>query len=231
MKVSLVICSLVIGACSSASPGLQADAAGTGGTTGAAGTGGMAGMGGSGGDGPRCTGALPLCGGGSQSACTITTPLVPSSPPAEVTTCDTNQFDPPVDECGCDGKACAAGETCTTVLRYLSGGPDFYANTCITPCVATTDCGPNDACLPDVFGSFECRPTQCGSDADCSRDTCGHCVAGFQGSHGVGNVARPNVHICVYEGMCAASSCAGCSVANAYLTTDLQPGYHTCPGS
>ena len=107
---------------------------------------------------------------------------------------------------------------------YIPGETDFYVNRCTSPCVATTDCGPNNECLPDIAGLFECRLAQCQSDADCTRDGCGHCLPALRSMHIVGRTPVPAVHVCVYEGSCTASSCAGCSAITAYFAN----GAHTC---
>jgi hypothetical protein len=209
----------VVGAGSAGTIG--AGGGGSGGTTGTAGTGGAA---------SACAGGPTHCGGiNATTPCAIAAPAVPTSPPAEVTEC--NLMAAGLDACGCDGKTCAAGQTCTHALMGGSGGPDFYVNRCSSPCVASTDCGSNNACLPDIAAVFECRPAQCRSDADCTRDGCGHCAPALRSTHIIGATPVPDVHVCQYEGLCTESSCAGCAnSANTYVNPAL-PGYHVCLGN
>jgi hypothetical protein len=178
---------------------------------------------GTGGTATKCGGAPTLCGP-SGAACTFATPRVPTTPNLAA---GCNTFNPVLDRCGCDGKTCPAGETCVQALMGGTGSPDTYANACAVPCVAGDDCGPNSQCLPDVSGVFECRPPQCQSDADCSRDGCGHCVAALRSAHIAGQLPAPDVHVCVYEGPCTATSCAGCIFNYGYANPAVQ-GFHDC---
>jgi hypothetical protein len=74
---------------------------------------------------------------------------------------------------------------------------------------------------------FECRPPQCNSDADCTRDRCGRCLPTRIPVHS-GTLVLSQVHVCNYEGTCLTGSCTQCSPARSY--SDSDGNWHLCGG-
>src|SRR5688572_18773790 len=105
-----------------------------------------------------CSSLPPVCG---DRLCVLEAPVTPATLPAEQMVCSGVDVRI-IDDCGCDGKTCPAGQRCVQVIEPepFGGGPNGPANRCFTPCTAATDCGPSAVCLPNTYGVFECRPPQ-----------------------------------------------------------------------
>jgi hypothetical protein len=109
-----------------------------------------------------------------------------------------------VDECDCEGRSCAEGQTCRRIHETVSGG-FYYQNRCYAVCASDGDCATGQSCLPNRFGAPVCSVVECRNDADCTEDPCGHCVRHeWQGFQGAVWRALP---MCVYQGAPSGGRC------------------------
>jgi hypothetical protein len=87
-------------------------------------------------------------------------------------------------ECGCEGKSCAPGESCRKITETVSGGW-FEENRCYAVCRQQRRLRCRASLRTEPVRVPVCVTPECRSDANCAEDACGHCVPerwiGFQG--------------------------------------------------
>jgi hypothetical protein len=163
----------------------------------------------------------------SDGECNST--ICPSMLPPEATTCAVDS-----NECGCDGKMCAAGASgpglCVRIYEspLVGFGTARYERNICAHDLCTTDdvCMAPDRCIRDRRGLPVCSPA-CRFDSECTKDCGGSCEPAKFQVHAGAIEYDHSLARCVYEGFCGTGSCAEC--ANAGVAGGAFTGAaHTC---
>jgi hypothetical protein len=164
---------------------------------------------------------------------------------AELAICDkaerpvqTNCANSGVDECGCNGAGCGAGQTCASVA-YTA----HFENDCLdTPCASPGECTNGTVCTPTslILGRQptampvvgRCFTPACRSDADCTGGVEGRCALLKTRQLAVAGTTYLDKVGCVFAGLWSAATACPPDQATGLRERNPTAGnsYYTCAG-